>query len=79
MDCDQINAMLAQQRAAKTVLEAQVQVDTVRQALATVKLNDAQQEHTAATQTLMMHQQQLAMTAQTIEMLSMMHAAKMCN
>lgn len=78
MTCAEIDAMLAQQRAAQLVLQAQVQIDTVAQAVATVKLNDAQAAHLAAQQTLNMHQQQLTLATQTIEMLSMMRAAMMC-
>ena len=78
MDCVTINAMLATQQAIQTQLTAQVQFDQFAHALATLRLNEAQQKHIETLGALNTHQQQLNAANQMMEMLSQMHAAMMC-
>lgn len=78
MDCATINAMLATQRQIQAQLTDQVQRDEVADALATVRLNEANAKKLETMGTLNTHRQQLQAATMMIEQLSMMHAAMMC-
>ena len=78
MDCATINSMLATQRQIQSQLTDQVLRDQVADALATVRLNEANAKKAETMATLNTHQQQLTAANQMIEMLSQMCAAMMC-
>lgn len=77
--CEQINAMLATQQQLKLQFEAQVLVDEVALALATVQLRNANENHLQKQAAFNTSTNGLRMVTQAIEQLSMMHAAMMCN